>query len=681
MTQNTVPKLQYEVLISLSLYKSIPEAFTCTSTNTHTDIPPNLPVYLLASSTWVILATPIDWPMICFCDPTTQWHFIVSLFWASIWRSTVEPLCFTIWKNGKNYLCVHPMYLHSNATSHKWAFGAIAELLDNAVDEIQNGATYVQIEKIINPRDGSLALLLQDDGGGMDPEAIRQCMSFGFSEKKMKSAIGQYGNGFKTSSMRLGADVIVFTRHLEKRKVTQSIGLLSYTFLRKTSHDRVVVPLVDYELDASTRKLGHIYPHGKQFFSANLSVLLQWSPYSTEEMLLKQFDDIGTHGTKIVIYNLWLNGDGDMELDFDIDTEDIRINADAKLLQTGHHPRLVCDQHIANLYRYSLRAYASILYLRLPQSFRIILRGRVVEHHNIADDLKFPEFILYRPQLGGNMEAAVVTTIGFLRDAPHVNIHGLNIYHRNRLIMPFWRVVKDTTNSNARGVVGVLEANFIEPTHNKQDFEKTSLFQKLEARLKEMTMEYWHFHCGLIGYQQMKKSSPATEPLSSRPRSHVEQPVLLNQTSSLVDRPRPVSSTVDSVEDDENTVPNLSCRSLEQTIYDNHIRPRQGLRTKRKKRKATLEPEHGKSCPGSGSYGTDTMHNAVEQPSGCHETMVRDEETMSLMQENEKLKSKLLELQRREENLNLKVQQLRRELGDVQGEYARLLAESEGMGI
>jgi hypothetical protein len=40
-------------------------------------------------------------------------------------------------------------------------------------------------------------------------------------------------------------------------------------------------------------------------------------------------------------------------------------------------------------------------------------------------------------------------------------------------------------------ILGVLEANFIEPTHNKQDFERTSLFQKLEARLKEMTWEYW----------------------------------------------------------------------------------------------------------------------------------------------------------------------------------------------
>lgn len=61
------------------------------------------------------------------------------------------PLCRQFWKagsyddglgskvsiqNGKSYLHVHPMFLHSNATSHKWAFGAVAELLDNAVDEV-----------------------------------------------------------------------------------------------------------------------------------------------------------------------------------------------------------------------------------------------------------------------------------------------------------------------------------------------------------------------------------------------------------------------------------------------------------------------------------------------------------------------------------------------------------------
>lgn len=32
-----------------------------------------------------------------------------------------------------------------------------------------------------------------------------------------------------------------------------------------------------------------------------------------------QFDDIGPHGTKVIIYNLWCTDDGIEELDFDTD--------------------------------------------------------------------------------------------------------------------------------------------------------------------------------------------------------------------------------------------------------------------------------------------------------------------------------------------------------------------------
>jgi hypothetical protein len=39
--------------------------------------------------------------------------------------------------------------------------------------------------------------------------------------------------------------------------------------------------------------------------------------------------------------------------------------------------------------------------------------------------------------------------------------------------------------------VGVLEANFIEPAHDKQDFERSSLFIRLETKLKQILMDYW----------------------------------------------------------------------------------------------------------------------------------------------------------------------------------------------
>ncbi|XP_062117766.1 protein MICRORCHIDIA 7-like [Humulus lupulus] len=43
-------------------------------------------------------------------------------------------------------------------------------------------------------------------------DKVRYCISLGYSEKsKLAFTIGQYGNDFKTSTMRLGADVIVFS--------------------------------------------------------------------------------------------------------------------------------------------------------------------------------------------------------------------------------------------------------------------------------------------------------------------------------------------------------------------------------------------------------------------------------------------------------------------------------------
>ncbi|CAA2971802.1 Hypothetical predicted protein [Olea europaea subsp. europaea] len=112
-----------------------------------------------------------------------------------------------------DHVRIHPKFLHSNATSHKWALGAFAELLDNALDEACNGATYVHVDVLNNRKDNCKMLSIEDNGGGMNPDKMRKCMSLGYSMKsKIPNTIGQYGNGFKTSTMRLGADVIVFSR-------------------------------------------------------------------------------------------------------------------------------------------------------------------------------------------------------------------------------------------------------------------------------------------------------------------------------------------------------------------------------------------------------------------------------------------------------------------------------------
>lgn len=419
----------------------------------------------------------------------------------SFWKAGAFDIGPTKWTPSQGELehaRVHPKFLHSNATSHKWAFGAIAELLDNAVDEVHNGATFVKVDRIYSKRDNSPALLFIDDGGGMDPDGIRKCMSLGYSTKKANNTIGQYGNGFKTSTMRLGADVIVFSRSSRKGQATQSVGLLSYTFLRRTGQDDVIVPMIDF--DISKHWAEPILYGNQDDWSTNLKTILEWSPFASKDDLIQQFEDIGSHGTKIIIFNLWLNDEGIYELNFDEDDEDIKLRDETARSSKISRKAAEIQAHISHRLVHSLRAYASMLYLRKFKNFKIILRGKPVEQFNIADELRYPQVAVYRPQVSSMKEAVAETTLGFIKEAPAIGITGFNVYHKNRLIRPFWKVTAEG-HAKGFGIVGVLEANFIEPAHDKQDFERSSVFSRLEMKLKQMQMEYWRHNCHRIGHQ------------------------------------------------------------------------------------------------------------------------------------------------------------------------------------
>lgn len=70
--------------------------------------------------------------------------------------------------------------------------------------------------------------------------------SFGFTEKGSgkgtHQAIGIYGNGFKSGSMRLGRDALIFT----KNGGCQSVGMLSQTFLHAIKAQAVIVPIAPF---------------------------------------------------------------------------------------------------------------------------------------------------------------------------------------------------------------------------------------------------------------------------------------------------------------------------------------------------------------------------------------------------------------------------------------------------
>ncbi|KAJ8439116.1 hypothetical protein Cgig2_027042 [Carnegiea gigantea] len=467
-----------------------------------------------------------------FLDPLTP------LERESLTSMVVVRSCRQFWKAGD----YEPYYTHHDNSS----YSAFAELLDNALDEVCNGATYVIVDVLINEKDGNKMLLVQDNGGGMNPDKMRQCMSLGYSAKsKIANTIGQYGNGFKTSTMRLGADVIVFSccqvkdgrssllKFCIQSSPTKSIGMLSYTFLQSTGKEDIVVPMIDYE------KKGQVWTKmlrsSANDWYKNFDTIIHWSPYSSEEQLLEQFDCIENQGTRIIIYNLWEDDMGQLELDFDTDPKDIQIcgvNRDEKKIAMArkypNSKHFLTYQHSLRvvfssaLYIFALQSYTSILYLRLPPGFRIILRGKDVEHHNLVDDMMHKKETSYKPKLivegmkdqdasPENFHALV--TLGFVKDAQdHIDIQGFNVYHKNRLIKPFWRVW-NAAGSDGRGVIGVLEANFVEPAHDKQGFERTTVLSRLEARLVQMQKDYWRDHCHEVGYaprRPVNRAGPLT---------------------------------------------------------------------------------------------------------------------------------------------------------------------------
>ncbi|KAI3931055.1 hypothetical protein MKW92_009170 [Papaver armeniacum] len=65
------------------------------------------------------------------------------------------------------------------------------------------------------------------------------------------------------------------------------------------------------------------------------------------------FNDLGTHGTKVIIYNLWFTDDGEMDLNFESDVNDIQL-AGALEMSKKSTLQALCQQHLANKLHYSL---------------------------------------------------------------------------------------------------------------------------------------------------------------------------------------------------------------------------------------------------------------------------------------------------------------------------------------
>ncbi|XP_063342648.1 MORC family CW-type zinc finger protein 3 [Pelmatolapia mariae] len=383
-------------------------------------------------------------------------------------------------EHGIRLSSMSPSFLNSNSTSHTWPFSAVAELIDNASDP---GVSAKQFWIDVVHETDHLCLSFIDNGSGMTPNKLHKMLSFGFTEKgsgkASQQAIGVYGNGFKSGSMRLGRDALIFT----KNGGCQTVGMLSQTYLESIKAQAVIVPIVPF--NQQTKLL--VVTEDSQ---ASLTAVLDHSIVKSLEQIHSHFDSIPSKkGTKILIWNIRRAKDGKMELDFETDPNDIRLpEIQIEELKKGlkNSGSLRTEQNIPDMH-YSLRAYLSILYLK-PRT-QIILRGKKIQAKLVAKRLIHIEHDVYKPHFSKDK---VKVTFGL--NPKNKDHYGIMMYHKNRLIKAYEKVGCQLKTSGLRagiGVIGVIECNFLKPAHNKQDFEYTKEYRLTLGALGLKLNDYW----------------------------------------------------------------------------------------------------------------------------------------------------------------------------------------------
>ncbi|KAM6934175.1 MORC family CW-type zinc finger protein 3a [Xenentodon cancila] len=394
-----------------------------------------------------------------------------------------------------------PKFLHTNSTSHTWPFSAIAELIDNAYDPDVRAKQFWIDKTTVK---GELCLSFMDNGNGLDYETMHKMLSFGYSDKTSVNGvepIGIYGNGFKSGSMRLGRDAIVFS----KSKSSVCVGMLSQTYLEKIGVNQIIVPIVCFEEKKPKKSSLFV----KEEHKASLQDILRYSPFSTQEELLAEIDAINSPwstektGSRVIIWNLRRTSAGTTEFDFERDRYDIRIPSE--VYETLNESPLNPDRTVSYTPEsiYSLRAYCSILYLK-PR-MQVMVRGQKVKSQLIAKSLAYISKDHYKPTF---LNKRIPIIFGY--NTKSKDQYGIMMYHKNRLIKAYERVgCQLKANNKGVGVIGVIECNFLDPTHNKQSFNETDKYRKTMSSLAVKLEEYWNE----IRFRRTKEDPTSTVPV------------------------------------------------------------------------------------------------------------------------------------------------------------------------
>ncbi|EDM11113.1 similar to microrchidia (predicted), isoform CRA_b [Rattus norvegicus] len=375
-------------------------------------------------------------------------------------------------------------------------------------------------------------LCFLDDGCGMSPDEASDIIYFGTSKKRLSTLkfIGQYGNGLKSGSMRIGKDCILFT----KKEETMTCLFFSQTFCEKEGLTEVVVPIPSW----LTRTRESI-TDDTQKFSTELSIIYKYSPFKTEAELMQQFDMIyGRCGTLLIIYNLKLLLSGEPELDVTTDKEDIlmaealeefperrsfraytavlyfeprmRIFIQAKRVQTKH---LCYSLYKPRKYQYTTSSFkgkfktevkkaeeavkmAELLFkevqAKVNQPDRIVLSSAKDVIQKALEDVEAKHKDLRQKQRA--LRKAKTLSLFFGVHTEDRSQAGMFIYSNNRLIKMYEKVGPQLKMKSllGAGVIGIVNIplEIMEPSHNKQEFLNVQEYNHLLKVMGQYLIQY-----------------------------------------------------------------------------------------------------------------------------------------------------------------------------------------------
>ncbi|KAM9858832.1 ATPase MORC2 isoform 2-T2 [Aulostomus maculatus] len=480
-------------------------------------------------------------------------------------------------------------YLHTNSTTHEFLFGALAELVDNSRDA---NATRIDIYTEKRPElRGGFMLCFLDDGIGMDPNEATHVIQFGKSSKRSPEStqIGQYGNGLKSGSMRIGKDFILFT----KKGDTLTCLFLSRTFHEEEGLDEVIVPLPSWDL-----KTKQPLTSDPEKYGIETELIYKYSPFKTEQQLMEQFDKIeSSSGTLVIIYNLKLMDNREPELDVETDHQDILmagtpvegvkperrsfrayaavlyIDPRMRIFIQGHKvrtKRLSCCLYKPRVYKYSSTRFKTRAEQEVKKADHLAKiaedKAREAESKSLSFEAKLihdvskdSRAILRKVQDAAMMlrrDADMKKRIleakqKALKEPKELNfIFGVNIeqreldgmfvYNCSRLIKMYEKTGPQLEGGMAcGGVVGVVDVPYLvlEPTHNKQDFADAKEYRHLLKSMGEHLAQYWKdtniAQKGIVkfwdefGYLSASWSAPPSSEARYKRRRAMEIPITI----------------------------------------------------------------------------------------------------------------------------------------------------------